>query len=251
MSKVLSSLLLAVLLGATAQADSIDVEIGVGVWNQEPDGNLKYASAPSFTANDVGYSDENQKYAWLDFKHPIPVLPNIRLEYTPIDFSGISTTGFEYQGVNFTSGAVSTLTMYQYDGILYWNALDNTANTTIDLGLDFKYIDTRFKASQSGTSIKTADEVTFPMLYGRLRFKVPETDIGLEGDIKYMGYKSSKIFEYRLKADYLIDIATVKLGIEAGYRFQKINVNNDDFKSLDTTGDIDVSGFYAGIMARF
>ena len=96
-----------------------------------------------------------------------------------------------------------------------------------------------------------SDGIALPMAYGRLRFEIPATDIGLEGDIKYTGYKNSKVYDYRIKADYSMDLSVIDLGIEAGYRFQRLNIDSGDFSSLDTTGDIDISGFYAGVMVRF
>ena len=251
MSKILSGMLLAGLLVTVSQADVLRVEMGAGVWNQEPDGYLQYKNSSSFTESDAGYSDEDQLYVWANLKHPIPILPNVRLEYTPMEFSGTSTADFSYGGEDFTPGAVSTLTMDQYDAILYYNILDNTGWTTIDLGLDVKYIDTSFKASQAGLSVNESEDLVLPMAYGRLRFEIPATGIGLEGDIKYTGYKSSTVYDYRVKADYSIDLSAIDLGVEAGYRFQRIKIDQEDFSSLDTTGDIDISGFYAGVMVRF
>ena len=251
MSKILSGLLLSGLIGLTAQADVVRVEMGAGMWNQDPDGQIQYKDSPSFSASDVGYSDEKAAYVWLNIKHPVPILPNIRLEYTPMEFSGTSTTGFEYDGVNFTSGAKSTLSMDQYDAILYYNILDNTGWTTIDLGLDVKYVDTSFQANQGVNSVGQSDGIALPMAYGRLRFEVPATGLGFEGDMKYVPYKGSEVYDYRIKADYTFDLTAIDLGIEAGYRSQRIDIHHDDFSSLDTSGDIDISGFYAGAMIRF
>jgi outer membrane protein len=251
MNKVISGLFLAGLIGVSAQADVLRLEAGAGVWDQEPDGYLQYKNAPSFTDSDVGYSNEKKMYAWINVKHPVPILPNVRLEYTPMEFSGTSTTGFEYDGTTFSAGAKSTLSMDQYDAILYYNILDNTGWTTIDVGLDIKYIDTSFQANETGNSVSQSDGIALPMAYGRLRFEIPATDIGLEGDIKYTGYKNSKVYDYRIKADYSLDLSVIDLGLEAGYRFQRINIDSGDFSSLDTTGDIDISGFYAGVMVRF
>ena len=251
MKKVLSGLLLAGIIGAGAQADVLRLEAGAGVWDQDPDGYLQYKNTPSFTDSDVGYSNEKKMYAWINIKHPVPALPNVRLEYTPIEFSGTSITGFEYEGTNFTSGAKSTLSMDQYDAIFYYNILDNTGWTTIDVGLDVKYIDTSFQASQGVNSVSQSDDITLPMAYARVRFEIPATDIGLEGDIKYVSYKSSDVYDYRIKVDYTVDLTAVDLGVEVGYRFQNINVEHNDFSSLDATGDIHISGLYAGVMVRF
>ncbi len=251
MNKLLSTLLLTAILGTVSQADVLRVEAGAGMWNQEPEGHIQYQDSPSFSESDVGYSDENKMYLWVNIKHPVPVLPNIRLEYTPMEFSGTSTVPFNYKNTAFLAGAQSTLTMDQYDAVLYYNILDNTGWTTVDLGLDIKYIDTSFDASDSNGAISEGENLVLPMAYARVRVEIPATDIGFEGDIKYVSYKSSDVYDYRLKADYTFDLTAVDLGIEAGYRFVNINIDHNDFSSLDTTGDIHVSGFYAGMMVRF
>ena len=252
MKKILQVLLTAGLLGTVTQADVLRVEAGAGIWNQTPEGHIQYQDVQSFSDSDVGYSDEDKMYLWLNIKHPVPVLPNIRLEYTPMEFSGTSTIpSFTYKNTTFIQGAKSTLTMDQYDAVLYYNILDNTAWTTVDIGLDVKYIDTSFDAKDTNGAISERESLVLPMAYARVRVEIPATDIGFEGDIKYVSYKSSDVYDYRLKVDYTFDFTAVDLGIEAGYRFVNINIDHNDFSSLDTTGDIHVSGFYAGIMARF
>ncbi len=153
MKRFLQMLLTVGLLGTLAEADVLRVEAGVGIWNQDPEGHIQYQDLPLFSNSDVGYSDENRVYAWVNIKHPVPVLPNIRLEYTPMEFAGTSTATFQYNNTEFTSGAKSTLTIEQYDAVLYYNILDNTGWTTVDLGLDAKYIDTRFNASGQGRTV--------------------------------------------------------------------------------------------------
>lgn len=251
MKRSLQALLAVSVLGSAVQADVLRVEAGAGVWNQDPKGHIQYQDSPSFSNSDVGYSDENRMYVWVNIKHPVPVLPNIRLEYAPMEFSGTSNKEFDYQGKNFANGAQSTLTMDQYDAVLYYNILDNTGWTSVDLGLDVKYIDTSFTANDGVDFVNKSDGIVLPMAYARVRVEIPATAIGFEGDMKYVSYKSSDVYDYRLKADYTFDLSAVDLGIEAGYRFVNINIDHNDFSSLDTTGDIHVSGFYAGVMARF
>ena len=251
MNKILSGVIVAGLVGISAEADVLRVEAGVGVWNQDPDGYVKYKNAPSFSNADVGYTDENRVYAWVNIKHPVPVLPNIRLEYTPMEFSGTSIVGFDYNNVAFSAGAQSTLTLDQYDAVLYYNILDNTGWVTLDLGLDIKYIDTSFEASQTGGYVNEGDTLVLPMAYARVRYELLATDIGLEADVKYVPYKNSEVYDCRIKVDYTMDLSVIDLGVEAGYRFESIHMDHNDFSSLDTTGNMDINGFYAGIMARF
>ena len=193
---------------------------------------------------------------WIFIKHPIPILPNIRLEYADIKFSGTSTGGFEWDDNIYEAGTSSTTELTQIDAILYYNILDNTGWTTLDLGVDIKYIDASIKAN--GTvlglqeSFNESEKLVLPLAYGRLRFEVPLTGIGFEGDVKYVTYKDSSMLDYRIKADYtLMDVLPFDIGFEVGYRFQNIDFTSDDFSGINSNLDIDIDGYFAGAVVRF
>ena len=255
MSKILSGLILAGLLSASAQADVVRVEAGVGMWNQSISGDIQYAGEAAFTTDTLNYGSESKPYVWAYIKHPIPVLPNLRLEYTAVEFAGSTTKTFTYNAQSFSGTTESTLTMDQLDAILYYNILDNTAWTTVDLGLDIKSMSGAFKASSnpSGVNVNESENLVLPMLYARGRVEIPGTDLGFEAEGKYLGYKSSKVVDASIKVDYtLVDmIPFMDLGIEVGYRMQTIKLDATDISSLDTSLTLDVDGVFAGIVGRF
>ncbi len=255
MSKILSGLLFAGLLSASVQADVVRVEMGAGVWSNEFSGAVSSTGVVDpITADELGYDKENKGYAWLYVKHPIPVLPNLRLEYAAVDFSGTSKTPtFDYKGVTYTANAKTDLTLDQIDAIMYYNLLDNTGWTTIDLGLDIKVVQAEFNARQSDGSdaVQEKETLPLPMAYGRLRFELPGTDLGIEGTAKYTAYKDSKVTDYTIKADYiLVDLLPVDIGVEVGYRFQQYDIDGTDF-DIDTSLDIEVDGIFAGATIKF
>ena len=123
----------------------------------------------------------------------------------------------------------------------------------MDLGLDVKVVDFEFNAVQDTglNPVSESETVPLPMAYGRLRFEIPGVDIGLEGNIKYVSYKDSKMMDYALKADYtLVDILPVDVGLEVGYRFQQVDIDGEDF-SVDTSLDVEIDGVFAGAVIRF
>ncbi len=254
MKKVLSGVLLAGLLGTAAQADIIRVEAGGGVWNNELSGAITSGTpAYTFDADLLDYDKASKGYIWAYIKHPVPVVPNLRLEYAAIDYAGTSTQSFTYKGTTYSANAKTDLTLDQFDIIMYYNLLDNTFWATLDLGLDVKVIQAKFNAVDSTGSNKTSlnETIPLPMAYGRLRFEIPGTDIGLEGSAKYTAYKNSKVSDYSVKADYtLVDILPVDVGLEVGYRVEQIDLDGTDF-DVDTTMDIKVKGLFAGAVIRF
>jgi outer membrane protein len=253
MKKVLSGLLLAGVLGATAQADIVRVEMGGGVWNNELSGEITSGTpAYTFDSDILDYDKASKGYIWAFIKHPVPVLPNLRLEYAAVDYAGTSTQSFVYKGETYLASAKTDLTLNQFDIIMYYNLLDNTAWMTLDLGLDVKVIQAEFNAVDSvGNSAQLKETLPLPMAYGRLRFEIPGVDIGLEGSAKYSAYKNSKVSDYSVKADYtLVDILPVDVGLEVGYRVQQLDLDGTDF-DVDTTLDIKVKGVFAGAVIRF
>lgn len=256
MKKLLTAAAMTAMIGTAAQADFLRVEMGAGVWNNELSGNIQYDGNTAFDANTLGYSDENRGYLWIFIKHPVPIIPNIRLEYAEVKFSGTSSQDFEWNNDIYTAGASSNNDLTQIDAILYYNILDNTAWATLDLGLDIKYIDSSFNATGEVLGVtETFDEsekLLLPLAYGRVRFEIPSTDIGIEGDIKYISYKNSGVMDYRIKADYtLVDVLPIDIGLEVGYRFENIELQSDDFSGLDSSLDLDVDGIFAGAVVRF
>ncbi len=252
MRKILTALTCIALLTTVASADIARVEMGVGAWMQTPSGKISYTKSGG-TGSDISKKNqETQPYVWALLKHPVPVIPNLRLEYVSLENIGNATGTFK----EFTaSGGKTSLKMTQFDIIPYYNILDNTAWLTLDLGLDLKVTEIKYEAANVtgipvGTDYSDSTTVVIPLLYVRGRVEIPATNIGLEADVKYVSYDSNTIYDVRAKVDYtLYFIPVIQPAIEVGYRIQKIKLN--DSSAGDAKADLDFSGFYAGLMIRF
>jgi len=235
-------------------ADMTRVEMGIGGWNESGSGDITYTPSSSVNVAGTYKSSENSQsemYVWMLIKHPISILPNLRVEYVNVEDDGLATGKFE----NFTtpSGTPTSLQLTQYDIIPYYNILDNTAWGTLDLGLDAKIVEAEVVASQTldpigvvSASYTDKDTIVIPLLYGRGRIEIPNTNIGLEADLKYVTYSGSTIYDGRVKVDYTFDLSGVQPGIELGYRVQSYDIDDDNTKM-----DVDFSGVYFGAMLRF
>lgn len=250
MKKVLYTLACGALLASNVMADIARVEMGAGAWMQTPKGDAFYTDGGADGSYVSSEKDSTEPYVWILVKHPVPILPNLRLEYVTLEDSGVASGQFK----DFTITSASTALSYdmkQYDIIPYYNILDNTAWITLDLGLDIKIVDASYTAAASAPFAGYSDSVTFavPLLYARTRVEIPTTDIGLEADIKYITTGDSTVYDVRAKVDYTFDFTpAVQPALEVGYRVQKIDI---DESSVDAKLDIEFSGFYAGLMLRF
>lgn len=257
MNKILSTIACVAVLATTASADFARIEMGAGGFAATPSGALTYTDGGVTGAYTSDEKSVTNAYAWLLVKHPIPILPNLRLEYASVSDEGKASGSF--QGFTFdAAGGTGAVDITQYDAVLYYNILDNLFWTTLDLGLDIKYLGTKFEAKGniniggagfSSQTYSANEAIVLPMGYLRVRVQIPVTNIGLETDIKYITYDGSTLSDFRIKADYTFDfVPVVQPSIEIGYRIQKYDLTYNDDK---TKLALDFAGVYAGIMLRF
>ena len=241
-------------LASTAQADVVRFEMGAGLWQSDPDGQIQYLGDPLYdVVESAGFDKEDSPYVWAYLKHPIPVIPNIRLEYTAMEYSGNTKQAINWNGVSY-GNAYNELAMNQLDGVLYYNLLDNTFWLTLDLGLQFKYVEGDYLIRDNNGVLTTVNEDfsgVLPLGYSRVRVSILESGLGVEAIGRGIAYSSNTIYDVQLKADYTLDmIPLIKPGLEVGYRVQKVKLDSDD-ADISADIDMDFSGFFAGATVRF
>jgi len=251
MKKILATLACGVVFASVGSADALRIEGGAGMWQQKSSGDASYT--------ETGYNGEyksdentnNKGYIWLMIKHPVPILPNLRVEYVSVEDEGDVSGRFKNYAV--TGVAKGELTMDQYDIVPYYNILDNIGWTTVDLGLDLKVIESSYEAhgtidSIANTTYSDSSSVVVPLLYVRARVEFPY-GMAVEGNAKYIGYGDTHVIDTIAKFDYTMEfVPVVHPAIEVGYRYQSYKYDED---GEDTTVDLKFSGFYAGIMLRY
>ena len=259
MNKIVSSLALgSLLLSTVASADFTRIEAGVGAWGQTPSGYATRTDNDGALKLDGTYtSAEKEKtgvYAWIFLKHPLPIIPNLRLEY--VSFSDEGTTTGKVNGIGLPAGgAPTTIDLQQYDVIPYYNILDNTFWTTIDVGIDVKVIQsdsTVGAVSINGFQLykgdSSSDTTVVPLVYLRGRVEIPTTNIGIESNMKGITDGTNTMYDASAKIDYTFDfIPVVQPALEVGYRIQKLRVDDGSNAQVD----LQYAGPYMGIMARF
>jgi len=255
---IFKTALLSTLMVSAANADFTRVEMGAGAWQQTPSGYATRTDNDGVLKLDGTYTSAEKEdtgaYAWIFIKHPLPIIPNIRLEY--VSFSDEGTTTGKVNGIVLpTVGAPTTVDIQEYDVIPYYNILDNTFWTTIDIGVDIKTIQsdsTVGAVNIAGIQVykgdSSSDTTIVPLVYLRGRVEIPATNIGIESDVKAITDGTNTMYDVRAKIDYTFDfIPVVQPALEVGYRIQKLRV--DDGSSAQV--DLKYAGPYMGIMARF
>ncbi|MFT5660229.1 MAG: outer membrane protein [Sulfurimonas sp.] len=254
MKIIKNTIILIALVSTTMTADFLKMEMGAGAYSSTPSGKVSYTGFAA-TANDISTGKKTiNPYIWAYIKHPVPILPNIRLEYSSVQTKGVANGQFE----NFIALDSNTeLNLKQYDIIPYYNILDNTGWITFDLGLDIKVIDVDYSADKVAlgslpafvSSYNDSSMLLIPLIYTRVRVEIPSTDLALEADAKFIKYSSTTVYDARVKLDYTLSIMPViEPAIEVGYRVQKYDI---DEAELDGKANLEFSGIYIGAMIRF
>ncbi|MEA1918776.1 MAG: TIGR04219 family outer membrane beta-barrel protein [Campylobacterota bacterium] len=221
------TLLLSLVFSSLLQADFIRAEMGAGVWMPSSTGSINKQDL----VDDLDVDSSQDYYLWALLKHPIPIIPNARIEYVK----------------TLAEGSGNEVGIQQVDLIAYYNIFDNLAWITLDLGVDINVMEQSYKLDGN---LRT-NSALIPMLYGRGRFEVPGTNFGLESVIKYLSYGESNVGDIRLKVDYTLDLPLLQPAVELGYRHEVIKTSEKDFSDLDKDTDITMSGIYLGAMLRF
>ncbi len=221
---VRSLILAAALVTANAHAAMI---LGFGAeadyYAPSASGSFDYKSTQTDFSND----EESGYQIGAYFEHPVPVLPNLRVDLTSeSSFSG--TDG----GVG-----VNKVSFQQIDITPYYEILDNIVD--IDLGVTFKVFDGKVE----GAINEDFSEV-IPMGYLGAALSVPGTPVSVAGSVKYIGYSGDSFTDARIKASW--DIAA-GIQAQAGYRYESLKIDD----RFDMTTDVTFKGPFVGMGFTF
>jgi outer membrane protein len=238
MRKLLIICFIAIFPCAHASADALGLYLGGGSWSHDPSGAFSSSQGGDTIDmnSDLNLSKKSEAYLWLAFEHPVPLLPNIRLEKTGLSHTSSTSSAFNFNGSPVATGATE-VTLDSLDTILYYRLLDNWVN--LDLGINLRRLDGRFAIGNESVEVTE----TVPMLYLAAAFDMPLTGLSLGADYKYVGYSGSSYNDSRIRLAYEMGI----IGIEAGIRSTKITL--DDVDGINS--NIDFKGLMVGAFLHF
>lgn len=171
-----SALLLStVLLASAAHADVLGLTAEAGTY-----------------ASNSGDNDLNS-YFGIAIEHPIPLIPNIRLQHQSMEDTNKNDLSFN-------------------DYTLYYELLDGLTFVNLDVGATFRKIDNN-----------SSTDGTYPLLYISAFLDIPGTVLSVGGEIKSGGGSDADITDTTFKIKFQ---PLVFAGLELGYRTVK-----EDFKS--------------------
>jgi outer membrane protein len=214
--KKIFSLLFAIVLftPSTSHAllDLIDIDASVGVSIPTPSGSITMGTGASATPLDLvsalNLGNGSDTIAKLDFKHFIPIIPNIYLHHLPVSVAGdkaYGAGGVNIAGTTYAPSQTlhSEITINQDDLGLYWGVpflgIATAGMLHANFGLNLRNTDFKasFKVNGSNVVNPAAFTTVIPMLYVEADFTPPFLSImTLEVEAKTLPYAGSSISEY-------------------------------------------------------
>lgn len=218
----------------------VDIEAAVGGWYAAPSGDMQYKGTKSDLEDAFGFEEEFPISGRV--KLDLPVIPVIYVMATPLEFTGEVNGTITFNGEDFTTGADSKLRFDQYDLALYYGVpflgLATLGSVHVNAGINIRVIDVEGEVDTESMSMT----IPLPMLYVSADVS-PIDAFAIEAEVRALsvGYGSvlSAIARLRLNA----------LGpffVTAGYRYEDMSVDKDDFEA-----DIKISGPFAEVGLAF
>lgn len=212
MKKLLSTALL-LSVSTFANADFLlggDVELNAWMPDVQLNGNDVDSISSGITAE-------------ASIEHVIPLIPNIK--------------------AGLTNVSESDLTYSKFDGILYYEILDNDL-VSVDLGLGLSSVE--FDGSTSDFDIGDRSGV-LPTAYANAEIGIPATPLFafIKGNLS--SDADSTVIDANIGFKYTFDLVAVELDLQGGYRMQELDL--DDFDGA--TAKVDMNGAYLGLNLDF
>lgn len=213
------------------QADVVGVGATVGYWHSDFSGHAANNGDSVDLDDQLNLSRDSNTDVSAYIEHPIPVLPNIRLNYTLVKQSGRGNLGSTtYEGA--TGDVRSDLDLEQLDLTLYYEVLDNWVN--LDLGLTARDLSSELtvREASGANESKTEVDAVIPMGYLAARFDLPLTGASVGAEGNFISYSGDSIRDFNVYGQYTISL----LQIRAGYRQMAVDYEDGD-DSLDLKVD--------------
>jgi outer membrane protein len=205
------------------------------------------------TGNQQSFSfdDKNQTSFYIKFEHPLPLLPNIKLQRNSLDSDGSTVLNrtFVFDSQIFAVGTTvaQKVDLSNIDATFYYEILDNDL-VSLDLGVTAKYIDGDISVSNQGQNALQDLSAVIPMGYAYGSFGLLGTGTKLFAEVNYVSYDGSSLSDMQLGLAYeLIDTLAVDLDLKAGIKKTKMEL--DDIDQVDA--DLSFNGAFISAELHF
>jgi len=234
-----------------AHADFVGLYVGGGTWQQDFSGTLTDEDSGDQVnmESTLGLKDNNGMTFYAALEHPVPFLPNIRIESIDLQDTvtvDASDTAFDFGGVSIAQDEAFTsdIDLSHLEYTMYYEILDNWVN--LDLGISVKHFGNQVLISNNTTNTAEVIDMSayIPMVYAWGQFDLPFTGLSAGVGGSMVEYSGSSLRDLKAQLSYETDLG---FGLELGYR--QFGLDLDDVDGLTT--DTQFDGAYLNVTFHF
>lgn len=252
---------------SVASADFLSVSAGAGYEEQKIDGYVKngntinyfapHKTDPANNVGSLGLKDKSNPYIWIKLIHPLPLIPDIKLQYTKYDSTGYSDyiAGGNikiFGDVSIPTGISNVSTTQRidsYDLTLFYEFKPVVADIEAGFGADYWRGNTKIYGTSAGVAKTWVDNdwsVVLPYLYGHIE-TMSLFGFSALASVKWAKAGDNHHYDYLGAIKYTMDIpGPVNPFIKVGYRYKEAyGVDGDN------TTKLQYKGVFAEIGAKF
>jgi len=227
-----------------ASADIAGLYAGGGVWQSNPAGTLGNTSIS--LDNSLNFDEENSNYLFIALEHPIPLLPNLRLSRTDLEWAGQGTVpaGTSLDEVVFPidQAVAADLDLSHTEITFYYEVLDNIVD--LDLGLTARIFDGEASLIGASQQERVELDAVIPMLYGTAGIDLPFTGLSAAVSGNWINVNDFHLIDWSAELNYDFSIApTLEAGLSIGYRSMLIEIDDQD----ELQSDAEFDGLFVGL----
>jgi len=268
MKKFLSAALITAGLVTLSSADFLSISAGAGYEQQNISGYVKLNNTVNYFNNssaetdgnintgNFGLEDEKNPYVWIKLIHPLPIVPDIKLQYTKYDSTGHSNYiagNVEIFGdvsiPTALTNATTTQTIDSYDLTLFYEFKPVVADIEAGVGVDYWRGHTKIYGTSGGVSKTWVDndwKVALPYLYAHVE-TMKIFGISVIGNIKWAKAGDNHHYDYLGAVKYTFDVlGPVDPFVKVGYRYKEAYGVDGDNETL-----LKYKGAFLEIGAKF
>jgi len=227
-----------------ASADIAGLYAGGGVWQSSPTGTL--GNTGISLDNTLNFDEENSNYFFIALEHPIPLLPNLRLSRTDLEWAGQGTVpaGTSLDEVVFPidQAVAADLDLSHTEITFYYEVLDNIID--LDLGLTARMFDGEASLIGASQQERVELDAVIPMLYGRAGIDLPFSGLSAAVSGNWINVNEFHLIDWSAELNYDFSIApTLEAGLSIGYRSMLIEIDDQD----ELQSDAEFDGLFIGL----
>ncbi|OED42397.1 hypothetical protein AB833_07075 [Chromatiales bacterium (ex Bugula neritina AB1)] len=236
---------------SSASADTIfGLYAGANLWQPDFSGTVGQETNNFDFSSEFSQNDTDSTSVYVAVEHFVPLIPNVMVRTTPVNWAGNSDSASGTLGGTVTlNGNVDALIdIDMTDFTLYYEILDNWVS--LDIGLTARKLDGAVSARETSTNLSDSVDLdtTIPMLYGHARFDLPFTGLALGVRGNAIAYEESDLLDLEAYLHFEIDLLpAVDFGIQGGVR--RLSLDIDDLENWSSDARFD--GAYVGLTLHF